>query len=174
MLLINYYNAQPTFTFYRASYKCKYSSIKNSLIWSEYSNGPIGELLTDSHKKKNLFLLLTPYGAVTLLLIGISLLKNWLKLLKNYHKYTLKLLQITFEVYDPLRICWYTDWRCFNEIYLEIHLLTSYHDFTMLQVRIGVYNGANQRAPEINFSNFKIGSKVLQTGSFYYVLWSTI
>ena len=41
-----------------------------------------------------------------------------------------------------------------------LHLLTYYHGFTMLQVRIGVYNGANQRAPEINFSDFKIGSKV--------------
>ena len=41
-----------------------------------------------------------------------------------------------------------------------LHYLTSYHGFTMLQVRIGVYNGANKRAPEINFSDFKIGSKV--------------
>ena len=51
-----------------------------------------------------------------------------------------------------------------------LHLLTSYHGFTMLQVRIGVYNGANQRAPEINFSDFKIGSKVLTYPLYYYYL----
>ena len=51
-----------------------------------------------------------------------------------------------------------------------LHYLTSYHGFTMLQVRIGVYNGANKRAPEINFSDFKIGSKVLTYPLYYYYL----